>query len=272
LIRVLPDPLREEFVNVGLAITDEKAQYARLRFTPRLEGRLRGLGAAHLASGLTDYLGAIQSSYDVAGSQLIEALRTQPTLDSDVLQAWTGEFASLVRLSLPRVFLAPDPDVAFERLYKKLVSPQPSRETNPKLPEIERGRLRRGFVRSLRKLANFSDERIQVNQPFHGKHAEHWLDVVVVGDGAPAAFAHALPMNAASIRDVFLHRGALVEAAQDADPSAIRLGLYSDAPSSRADLLKETQEVLGGAGVQLFREEDLPAAVEMFSEPLLVGA
>ena len=271
ILRVLPDPLREEFVNVGLALTDDEGAYARLRFTQRLEGALRGLGASHLAKGLSGYFSDIETSYDVAGSQLMGALRIQPTLSSDLVDDWTGEFASLVRLSQPRVLLASDPDAAFDQLYKKLVKPQRKPDRDPKHPEIERGRLRGSFVRSLRKLKNFTDERILVNRPFHGRRAEHWLDVVVVGADAPAAFAHALPMHAASVRDVFLHRGALVEAAQDSDSKSIRLALYSDPPGHRAELLSETQVVLQSVGVQLVREDDLALAVELFSEPLLAA-
>jgi Protein of unknown function (DUF3037) len=270
VFRFVPDPIREEFINVALAVTDDAGQYSRLDFNHRIEQRLRILGAEKQGPGLLRFLEDLVDQFDVGGAQaLMEFVRTKPALQPTVLQSWADAFATSVRLTPPRVFLADNADMAFDQLYRRLVGKVRQARGERVPSEAERGQLRRGFIHALRGLPNFSSERVQVGRPFRGLKAEHWIDVVVVGQEMPTAFAHALPFNAADARDIFLHRGTVFDAASDSPQGGIRLALYDDPPAERDMLLTETREILAGVGVELFRKSDTAVAAHRFEENLL---
>jgi hypothetical protein len=269
IFRFVPDPIREEFINVALALTDDAGQYSKLEFNHRIEERLKILGAEGQGKGLLRFLEDLADQFDVAGTQaLMEFVRTKPALQPSILQEWADAFGTSIRATAPKVFLADDAETAFDELYRRLVARvrQPRGEQVPS--EAERGQLRRTFVHALRKLPNFSSERIRIGQPFRGIRGEHWVDVVVVGQDLPTSFAHALPFNAADPRDVFLHRGTVLDAASDSR-EGLRLALYDDPPAPRRELLSETGVILADVGVQLIRRSDIPAAAHRFDEQLL---
>ncbi len=270
VFRFVPDPIREEFINVALAVTDETGQYSRLEFNRRIDARLKILGAEKQGKGVLRFLEDLADQFDVAGRQaLMEFVRTKPALEPGLLREWAEGFVTSIRLTPPKVFLADDGERAFDQLYRRLVAKVRQPPDEKVASEAERGYLRRMFVHALRRLPNFSSERIRIGQPFRGLRAEHWVDVVVVGLQTPIAFAHALPFNAADARDVFLHRGTVLDAASDSPRDGIRLALYEDPPAERDELLNETRIILADVGVQLFRKVDIPLAAHRFEERLL---
>jgi hypothetical protein len=137
-------------------------------------------------------------------------------------------------------------------------------------PERERRALRVAFLSELRRLPNFSDTRIRVNQRFAGLRAHHWIDVVIIdGGGGPSALAHGLPFNAVEEREIYVHRGTILDAAIDSAPATIRLALYNDPPAERAPLLDETAAVLRDQSISLVRRQDLQLAARQFDARLL---
>jgi hypothetical protein len=270
VFQFVPDPIREEFINVALAVTDDVGQFSRLEFNHRIGQRLKMFGAADQGKGLLRFLEDLADEFDVSGRQaMMEFARTKPPLQPAVLRKWTEAFATSVRLTAPKVFLADDGEVAFDQLYRRFVA-KVRRQGDSKIPsEAERGQLRRRFVEALRKLPNFSRERVRIGQPFRGMRAEHFVDVVVVGRETAPAFAHALPFNAADHRDIFLHRGTVLDAAQDSPKGGLRMALYDDPPADRKEILDETSIILADVGVQLYRKADIPAAANRFEDRLL---
>jgi hypothetical protein len=127
------------------------------------------------------------------------------------------------------------------------------------------------FVGSLRRIGNFDINRVQRDQGFRGRQRHHWLDVVVAGNGAGTSFAHALPFRSREVKHLFLHRGAVLDAAEDSQPESVKLALYQDPPIDRADLLKETSALLIDRGVRLFRTSELVEAAELFESRLFDG-
>src|SRR5256885_12287297 len=80
VLRFVPDPIREEFLNVGLALVDDGGRYSRFGFNTHIERRLGLLGAKRYAGPLVRYLNEFAQGYDVAGVQLADAFRTKSPL------------------------------------------------------------------------------------------------------------------------------------------------------------------------------------------------
>jgi hypothetical protein len=272
ILRVEPDPVRGEFINVGVAMVDDGGTYSKLLFNYRIQSRLSALGGGRLLHTVLAALGVVIAAYDVAGTQLRPELRTLPAITKTELKQWSAERGGIVRMSPPRVVLADDPDAAFESVYRRYVrAPAQPPAMNGLTPEAERSLLRDRFVRALKGLENFDPARVHVGGPVRGERAHHWLDVAIVGAGAATAFAHAIPLGASDERPVFIHRGLVLEAAGDMPPQAPRLALYDDPPDSRRELFDETRDLLSDAGVDMVGQTQLASAAARFDEHIWQG-
>lgn len=248
---------------------DDEASYSKLEFNYRIQSRLAAFGAARLCQPVLDELGAIKAAYDVAGSQLRPELQTQPPVTKQILHEWALERGGIVRLSAPRVFLARDPDEAFQSVYKRYVRGVAQVSEGRHLtPEVERSLLRDRFVRALKHLGNFDTDRVRVGTAVQGEKAHHWLDIAIVGHGIPTAFAHAIPLQATDDRLAFMHRGLVLEAAGDMPRQVPKLALYDDPPDSRRGLFDETRTLLDAANVEMVSLASQEAAAARFDAAL----
>jgi Protein of unknown function (DUF3037) len=273
VFRFVPDPIREEFINVALVLTDDRGEYSRLEFNPHTKTRMSQMGAEAFHDRLVDYFERLRSNFDTAGRQTLSPGLTQPTLSRNLLEEWATEHGSLLHMTPIRVFLAENPDEAFDGLYQRYVGGRrppvvSDAVTESVAPEEERGTLVNSFVSALRHRRNFDSDRILRDQEFLGRTRHHWLDVIVSGNGAGPSFAHALPFRSREEKHLFLHRGAILDAAEDSSPESVKLALYQDPPIERADLLKETSALLFDRGVRLYRTSQLDDAAELFESRL----
>jgi hypothetical protein len=275
VFRFMPDPIREEFINVALALTDDQGEYSRLEFNPHTKTRLSQMGAEAYHDRLVEYFERLKANFDTAGHQVLDPALTAPKLSRSVLEEWTTEHGSLLRLTPIRVFLADHPDEAFQELYQRYVGgrrpPSSVVEVGTEMvpPEEERGVVVNDFVSALRRMRNFDVNRVKRDQGFRGRARHHWLDIVVSGNGDGPSFAHVLPFRSREVKHLFLHRGAILDAAEDSHPQSVKLALYQDPPADRTDLLKETSTLLIDRGVQLFRALDIENAAELFEARLI---
>src|SRR5438046_2824255 len=84
VFRFMPDPIREEFINVAVAMTDEAGRYSRLEFNSRIKTRLDHMGAGEYHAGLVSYFQRLKANYDVAGSQVLSPGLTLPALSKEL--------------------------------------------------------------------------------------------------------------------------------------------------------------------------------------------
>lgn len=144
------------------------------------------------------------------------------------------------------MFLARDPDEAFQSVYKRYVRGVAQVSEGRHLtPEVERSLLRDRFVRALKHLGNFDTDRVRVGTAVQGEKAHHWLDIAIVGHGIPTAFAHAIPLQATDDRLAFMHRGLVLEAAGDMPRQVPKLALYDDPPGQPSRTLRRDADALG---------------------------
>src|SRR5437016_6135928 len=88
VFRFVPDPIREEFINVALVLTDDGGEYSRLEFNPHTKTRMSQMGAEALHDRLVDYFERLKSNYDTAGRQVLDPALTPPKLSRSVLEEW----------------------------------------------------------------------------------------------------------------------------------------------------------------------------------------
>jgi hypothetical protein len=269
----MPDPIRGEFANIGVAMVDDTGGFSKLAYNYRIQTRLTALGGRKLVQPVLQELGAIASSYEVSGVQQAGALGLLTPMTRRDLVDWAQSRGGIVRMTTPRVAMSEDPESAFERVFRRYVRSTAQQEQQPAVvtPEAERARLRDRFARALTRLQNFDPARIVVGSAVSGIQAHHWLDIAVVGHDRSTAFAHAIPLTANDDRAIYVNRGLALEAANDWEPNAPRFALYDDPPASRAELFAETNELFREAGIELVGRNDVDQAALRFDEPLLIA-
>lgn len=269
VFRVVPDPVRGEFANIGLVMVDDHGEYSKLIFNYRIQTRVRALGGRRLVQPVLRELGDISSSYDVSGPQSSDSLRLLPSITVEDIRTWATDRGGILRMTAPRVVVADEPDVAFEGIYQRYVRGAADPDSRVRItPEAERAQLRDRFIRAISRLQNFDSSRVRVGSAVQGVRAHHWLDVAVVGEQIATAFAHAIPMRSTDDRALFTNRGLVLEAADDWPVGAPKIALYDDPLEERRDLFDETSGLMESAGVRLINPAALADAVRLFEEPL----
>lgn len=119
IVRYVPDPLREERVNVGVALVAEDGSFARCRFLHNWS-RVRGFGAEDI-SFLKEFAADLEREM-ARTADLFEPRG----FEADCLGAYAANWANSIQLSEPRASVADDLDALLTRLvHQFLVEPTP---------------------------------------------------------------------------------------------------------------------------------------------------
>jgi Protein of unknown function (DUF3037) len=267
VLRVLPDPLRGEFVNVGVVMVDDNQTYSKMDYSYRIQTRLESVGGRKLVQPILRELGDLAVGYDVAGEQVRPELRTKPPVSKELLEQWVRDRGGTLRMSPPRLIVARDPDTAFGKVFQRYVRRRQESDQPAKLtPEAERSHLRDRFARALSRLRNFDSARVVTSAAVPGVSAHHWLDLAVVGRDTPTAFAHALPLKGSDERPVYVHRGLILDAANDWPANAPMIALHDDPPNNRRELFEETTRLIVEAGGRMVSRADMVTAAAGFED------
>ena len=175
VIRYLPDPAREEHINIGVVLTAADAAFAACKFT-RDWARCKRFGRED-ASFLRDF-----------AAELKKALLAQRELfatafSSHDLSALAANWRNSIQFSTPRASVEQDPESLLSRLFEQFVGDRAQRRFAPR---------RTHFVaeakRELKRLiqSRFEDKAPLVlgRETLRGRVGQHRFDVLVK-NGAP---------------------------------------------------------------------------------------
>lgn len=145
LIRIAPDPIRNEYLNIGVALYDPHGSFAAVRLVADFQ-RVRCLFPNF---DVTDLQGL--------ENDLMEHLRSSGPhwLSRQYLLDWAQEcFAHTLQLTPPNAVLTRDPAAELEELYRRYAAPPPA----PSAENLRRGP-RRLVLRQLQQI--FEQERLK---------------------------------------------------------------------------------------------------------------
>lgn len=134
VVRYVPDPLREEQINVGVVAMTADGSTVAVRFERSLDrarslGRSANLGFLRELRTNLEALAARQSDRQLAlaapdrRGRLMITMEGKPRLDLGLLRDVSGSWANSVQFSEPRGSLEVDPDRLAEDIYRRLVAP-----------------------------------------------------------------------------------------------------------------------------------------------------
>ena len=113
IIRYVPDPRREEFLNVGLIVVSDDNSFAECRFTQDWR-RARRFGAENL-SFLREVAGRIE---DFAQEQRDVLIGSSSIAQ---LEKFSSEWQNSIQFSPPRTSVHPNPSELVDRLFEQYV-------------------------------------------------------------------------------------------------------------------------------------------------------
>lgn len=255
ILRFVPDPLRDEPINVGLFAVSDDGEWARFDASaPR--ARLRAIRRRDDAERIEEWAASLKERFDVGGHRGLFDDRGH--ISREVLDEWSQSFSAALRVTEPRVAVETDLDALWTDLFDRLVRvparghAQPAREAGRISAGVERRQVVRAFVKTAERWPTFDSTRLQYSLPFRGRSASHYADLAIV-NGHITGVMQALPLASGNQWEIVSTRAMLIDAAVDLDKAVVKLALYRDPPSDRTDLLLQTKSVLQEArhGIRL---------------------
>jgi hypothetical protein len=273
LLRFVPDPVRDEAVNIGLFLVDAHGRYSRFDGeVPR--GLLRGMRRSKEVGALEHWIEQAKNVYAPVGEKPL--VPGEAVIDRRLLERWAAQFGASLRVTAPTIATGESLADLWNELYGRLVSRQNrplarvEEEIAPTLaahltPSDERDRVANALVRTMQKWHNFDQDRIQLQGLFPGRKARHQADVAVV-NGTVTAVAKALPLISGTEQDHIAARALLLDAAFDLPNEVVKLAIYDEPPAERVALLDESRSVLGDYPNTLFvSRTHFPALEDRFA-------
>lgn len=246
ILRFVPDPLRDEPINVGLFIVSEDGEWARFDVhVPKT--RLIAVNRRSDAERIEEWARTLKEQFDVGG--LRGLFDDRGRISRSVLDEWAQSFSASLRVTEPRVAVEQDLDVLWVELFKRLVRVGSRREPAAAADRrrigatTEKREIVRAFVGAAKRWPTFDPTRLHYGKSFEGRKAAHFADLAIV-NGHVTGIMQALPLAAGSAYEVISTRALLLDAAVDLDPDVVKLALYRDPPSDRRDMLAETRSIL----------------------------
>ena len=273
LLRYVPDPVRDEAVNIGLFVVDEAAEWARFEAeVPR--SLLRAMRRGNDAEEIQRWIDRTRDLFAAVGERPL--VPGEAAIDVGVLRDWANDFGGALRVTSPQPVVGEALEEMWGRLYATLVSrrggprsPAVPEEPGVRSPsaEQERKRVANALLRGMQRWQNFDQRRVTTGGVFSGQSARHHADVAIL-NGSVTAVAKVLPVVNGSEQDVIGARALLIDAALDLAQGVVKLGIYEEPPADQVEMLAETRsllEKLDLANVELIRREDFDSLESRFS-------
>jgi DUF3037 family protein len=183
IIRYLPDPRREEFLNVGLIVAAEDNSFVACRFTSDWR-RVRRFGSENIS-----FLKEIEKQLERFGSDQRDIFERESLAEQ--LKKLAANWQNSVQFSLPRVSVDPNPKALTDRLFAQYVQ-------GWQTPHSVRLGKRKALHHAYDSLALALSERYPQNRPqivrretVKGTLSEHQFDLMV-RNGKPLLCVDAL--------------------------------------------------------------------------------
>jgi Protein of unknown function (DUF3037) len=240
VVQVLPDPVRNEGVNIGVIVVDATGESSDARFASVT--RVRKLDCPFAEDAVQRFIRSVHARLEPS-PQLFPP--ESPTLNESILSEWSREFGGEVRLTVPRFTGGASLPEILSRLYGRFVSPP-----RPKRRVDKTGIVLLSHFDKAMSRVTFDGLPITVSSdPVRGDQATHQLDRVLftAHSSKPAAAAHAISFSKASVDSILADRAVVIVAAEDIhdrSPEVLVLALLGGDGGDRLGLVEETLGLL----------------------------
>lgn len=273
IFRYVPDPVRGEQLNIGVAVAGRDPQFFGARFLPKTQfGRLKRLG----------YEEDFSFIQDIAAELAADARTPDQLIDSEVPVAWSAEtlerasleWANTIQLSAPRASIHERPEALIAALFDRYVAdPRPRRQRARDRRWVRR-RISQGFRQNLLTVhpgLDF-DRHVRRDERVRGDLEHHEFDFVLA-NGQPLQFARTLSFEAGNEKALKTEIDATAWVIDDVRRANNRLPI-SVLSIGGGRLVRGAERLYGGLDARLIREAEIESWIDAASTSLLetIGA
>jgi hypothetical protein len=260
VIRVVPDPIRDEAINVGVIVADDA--HTSMLINRQARSRIRTIQRSFSFTALESALADIGEALNAAPQTRLGEQR--PTANPKALLASiAGTLDNQIRLTEPRSYVASGMAEAANRLFRRYVARRaPGLKPQKRLTHAE---LRERIWRIARSWEGPEATNLRVRQGgfVQGHQASHPADVVIM-NGRPRAALFALPTHQDDRQFSYLYRDSLPAIAADMGKDFRVFAIMTEPPEDSDEeeraFVKETRTFLGTRqDVKLVDLAELPA-------------
>jgi hypothetical protein len=210
VIRAVPDPIREEAVNVGMVLIDENKQMVRYKFMRNAESRVKKIAPDFSSESIRAFRRDFEEILGQSDRQYKMELWRREKSASEAISQMADAYAGQIQLTPVRTTWAGSADEAFGKLYEQLVEIPP--KVKP-LGFLSRHRLKE---RAWTQLSLFPPPgEAKYDERLNGwSGATYILDTVFFNKEVRAIF-YSISFKISKVEEIVLHRGYLLGAAMD---------------------------------------------------------
>lgn len=273
VIRLVPDPVKDEPINLGVAVIDEGGTQGDLLYNPRIKTRI---GVVKSGFPIESFIASIEDLrfYLQLQSQerLAESRPHMPRGGRERLESAAEYLDNQLQITEPRLYRADDLEQAVRGLYGRYVARRlPGQGHRPELTAAEM-RTRIWNVVSEWRQKNVVVERGGWLRSAQTR-ARHPADFVIK-NGTPRAALFALPASDVDKVITYLYRDSLPTIASDMGGGFEAIGVLPDedqtTSSSAQEFISETRALLSGyPGVRPVSLSELPGLEERLLRRLI---
>jgi hypothetical protein len=252
VIRYLPDPLREEHLNVGVVVITDDGSFKGCRFVSDWR-RARYFGRRDV-SFLKDFAGEF-----TAAASLQLQLPGLEHLDSQKLEALAVNWQNAIRFSEVRASVAPDPRALLNRLFEQYVGGERREPARARDKRAVLGAAQATLMRELDRRFPQSTPTIIRYDSLEGAHGPADFDLVV-RNGRPLMGIEALSFEVPRSKELSNQISAAAWAISDVrqrDPG-FPLAVVVLPPRARRDDFDRATGIYKDLGADVVTDEQIP--------------
>lgn len=246
VIRIVPDPVKDEAINVGCVVVTSDGSTGRLAYTKRFRSRLSTLKKGYPYESAVAAIEELKVLLGVEGQLSFGATASKGKTTS-LLEAAASRLEGQLQLMAPRTYRAKNLRCALDELFQRFVTerlPSPDVHRQPTAAEMRR--------RIWQTVSAWSTKNVIVESSswLQGSKAKHRADFIV-RNGVPRAAIFALPAADEERALAFLYRDSLPTIARDVServPNFRVVGVVpdvdQDTPESIRGFISETRSLL----------------------------
>ena len=211
VIRVVPDPVRDEAVNIGVVVADARSGQGRMRVRRRVVSRVRAIHRRYSDATLERSLKDLASALGVDSQlELGETKRVSASLET--LESMADYLSNQLQMTPPQAYRAGSADEAMDRLFRRYVS-APRGSSRPQA-WMTRSALKERMWSVVRRWKLQDLEIEQPTSPIRGHLAKHPADIVI-RNGHPKVALYALATHPDDRNLSYFFRDSLPTIARD---------------------------------------------------------
>jgi len=260
ILRFVPDPIREEAVNLGVLVVSEDGNQSTGRFNHQFRGRVRSLASDFPF----EQVEATIQSLEERCSESMQPRFSQQAPDERILHppqlaALAAVMENQFQLTPPRRYLGTTLRAAADELYRAFVSVSRRSAVQPRA--MTRQQLREHIWKTIRFWGK--DRPLTVSRESRmerGRRASHAADFWI-RNGLPAAAIFAIPSAPADIAIALAYRDSIPTVLKDMREVSPSFQVVAVMPSfeDRSALVEDTRSLLEGIqSVNVVDLEGLP--------------